>query len=82
MKNKSKKRNLEGLINIELILDFIQKNKLSKSAFAKTCGISTALLTKILNGYCDMGTSKVVKIAKAMGVKFTQLINDDKANNF
>ena len=26
MKNKSKKRNLEGLINIELILDFIQKN--------------------------------------------------------
>ena len=78
MKNKSERRILEGLIDVELILDFMQKNRLSKTAFAKTCGISTALLTKILSGYCNIGITKVVKIAKAMGIKFTQLIKDDK----
>ena len=80
MKNKSERKNIEGLVDVELMLDFMRKNKLSKTAFAKTCGISTALLTKILSGYCNIGITKFVKIAKAMGLNFTQLIKDDKTN--
>lgn len=77
MKNKSERKNVEGLVDVELILDFMQKNKLSKTAFAKTCGISTALLIKILSGYCNIGLTKVIKIAKVMGIKFTKLIKND-----
>ncbi len=77
MKNKSERKNIEGLVDVELMLDFMRKNKLSKTAFAKTCGISTALLTKILSGYCNIGLTKVIKIAKVMGIKFTKLIKND-----
>lgn len=72
-----KRKNVEGLIDIELMLDFMRKNRLSKVAFAKLCGISTTLLSKILNGYCNIGLTKVVKIAKVMGIKFTKLIKND-----
>ena len=42
----NKRKNVEGLVDIELILDFMRKNKLSKVEFSKFCGISTRLLSK------------------------------------
>lgn len=57
---------MKNKINVKLIHDFIKRNKLTKSRFAKDCKISPATLNKVLQGMDNVGIMAVFKIAKAI----------------
>lgn len=63
---------MENIVDVQLIKEFQEKNRLSKTRFCKTCKISVATLNKI---YCgkDFNLIALFKIAKVMGVRVCEL---------
>ena len=64
------------MINVNLILDFIKRNKLTKKDFCKNANISVYHLNKIIssNGKCNINAIVVVKIAIYIKMKMADLV--------
>ena len=70
-----KRPRTKGLIKVDLILKFMKDNKLSQIAFAKMCGLGISVLRYILSGKSHTCCTNLLRIAKAMNLKFQDLIN-------
>lgn len=51
----------------ELIHDYMEKNKHSRSSLAKEIGVSKGYISQVLNGDSDHRLSKIVQLALAIG---------------
>lgn len=60
-------------LNTELIVGYMWRNKLSKTAFCKKCNISYSVLKKILNDQLNFGFSSVVKICRVIKVELKDI---------
>ena len=66
----------ENIININLIIDYMEKNNLSKREFAKKCRIPISVLLKILNQNTDFPIHYLFKIAKTLNIPIHQIFTD------
>lgn len=69
-------------INYELyeqVNNYLSKNKISKTEFAKTLGVSKGYVSQILNGDFDHKTGKLIELCLAIGkvpvLKFENLVD-------
>ncbi|MBS1644646.1 MAG: helix-turn-helix domain-containing protein, partial [Bacteroidetes bacterium] len=51
----------------EQVNNYLSKNKISKTEFAKTLGVSKGYVSQILNGDFDHKTSKLIELCLAIG---------------
>ena len=63
--------NMNNKINVDLILDYISKNNLTKKEFCRQCKISTSTLYKIINGK-DFRLNALVKMARIINIELYQ----------
>lgn len=63
-------------IDIDIIFEYMDKNKIGKSAFADRCKISYTTLNKVLKRERARITT-LNKIAATMGVRLLQLLIDN-----
>ncbi len=68
-------------IKIELILNYLEKKKMGKIEFAKACRISPTTLNNILANNENYRYLTLIKIAKAMNIKYTDFLYSDKIWN-
>ena len=61
--------------NIDIINKYMFENKLSKEKFCKLCSISIPSLNKILNNDRSIGIVVFIKIAHALNIQVSKLIN-------
>ncbi len=62
-------------VKVDKIIKYMQDNKLSKTQFAKMCGISIYALNTILDDNKNYLAFKLAKVAQAMHIKLDGLIN-------
>lgn len=75
MKNKSEKEIfIRGVININLINNYIKTNNLSKTKFCKICNISLYTFNKIITER-DFAVIELFKIADVIKVPVYDLFN-------
>ncbi|MBO5102878.1 MAG: helix-turn-helix domain-containing protein [Clostridia bacterium] len=55
-------------IRSELILSYMQENKLNKGEFCKLCDISMISLNKLLHNDFKINTEVVLKVIKVLGI--------------
>lgn len=67
---------LKRIIKIELILNYIKQNNLTKTKFCKLCNISYSTFLKILNDDLNFDSRATFKIARFMKIKVCKLFND------
>ena len=60
-------------VKTEIITNYLQEHKLSKTAFCKLCGVSLSSLNKLLANNYNMRGTTFVKIVKRLGVKFEDM---------
>lgn len=65
----------DGIINLQLILDFMDKHKLSRKEFCKKCNISEYMFCKIMKNDGDYGVTNLIKVIDFMGIKMVEIIN-------
>lgn len=63
----------DNIINVDMILQYIKMNRLTKKEFCKQCQISTSTFYKITRNE-NFHLIALFKIAKNMDVKVSQLI--------
>lgn len=61
-------------INKEIILDYIEKNNLTKKEFCEKCGISQAVLKSFLENKQYIRLSGAYRLIRFLGIKFSDLI--------
>lgn len=66
---------MENIIKTEVILEFMEKNNLSPTAFCKFCKISKSSYDKIMNNDLRVKIKTVLKIMVAMKIRLNQLVN-------
>ena len=66
---------MENIIKTEVILEFMEKNNLSPSAFCKFCKISKSSYDKIMHNNLQFRIKTILKIAIAMKVRLNQLVS-------
>lgn len=71
-----KKFSIEGLVKVDLIKNYIKENKLSQKEFAKICGINIWNLRAVLCGHVDFDVMYLVKIARVMNLRLSDMFND------
>lgn len=62
-------------INKQKLLVAMARKQMNNTTLAKTTGISPATVGNMLRG-CDMSLPTVGKVAKALGVDVTEIIED------
>ena len=67
---------METLIKIELIENYIKKNKLNKKAFCKACKISLSTLNKILKNNFNFDATALFKIGKLINVQVCEMFDE------
>ena len=60
-------------LNTELIVGYMWRNKLTKTAFCKKCNISYSVLKKILNEQLNFRFSCVVKICRVLKIELKDI---------
>lgn len=60
-------------IKVELITDYLQQNKLTKTAFCKQCKISLGTLNKILKNQKNVFITSIVKIARKINTELKDM---------
>ncbi len=65
---------MEIKIDMIKIYDFMKKNNLTKTGFCKLCGISIGVLYKLEKGQTNFSSLAMVKIAKATGIKISEMV--------
>lgn len=70
------KKNMEGIyINTKIISDYLEKNQLSTSAFAKLCKVDTITLKHIFdNQIDDISIVDLKKIVKELGCSIKDVL--------
>lgn len=70
------KKNMEGIyINTKIISDYLEKNQLSISAFAKLCKVDTITLKHIFdNQIDDISIVDLKKIVKELGCSIKDVL--------
>ena len=68
MKNTN---NISETLNIKLIIEYIEKNSLTRKEFCQQCKISISTFYRIINGK-DFRLDALFKIAKIMNLKLYQ----------
>ena len=63
----------ETKIDDSMIRVFMWKNKLTKKKFCEMCGISYAVLNKILNNKRNFYLTALLKVARVMNVELYQM---------
>lgn len=63
------------IIKIELIDEFMENNKMSKSKFCKVCKISLSSLNKLMTNSLNISVVVLFKIAKILNIEVYQLIS-------
>ena len=69
------KFNFRGAVKIERIQDFMKQKDLTRDEFAKFCHIEPKELRKVLDNYSVFEPIILLKIAKAMGLEYGDLVN-------
>ena len=64
-----------GSIKIKKIEDFMKERNLTESEFAKMCKIEVGDLHKVLDDFSCYEPIWILRIARAMGLRFEDLIN-------
>ena len=67
---------MKKLIKTEMIEDYMQKNKISKTQLCKMCKISIKTLNKILANNINIDILAFFKIAKVLNIKVHQIFNE------
>ncbi len=73
--NKSNYGSMKGVIKIELIEKFMKEKHLSKQEFAYRCKISLKDLQKVCDEVSHFEPICLLKIARTIGVEFSDLVN-------
>ena len=75
-KRNIQKKNMEGIyINTKIISDYLEKNQLSISAFAKLCKVDTITLKHIFdNQIDDISIVDLKKIVKEFGCSIKDVL--------
>lgn len=66
-------KEMNNVINIDLILEYIKQNNLSKTQFCKKCKVSPVTFNKILKGDKDVQFKSILKIAIVMRCRLDKL---------
>ena len=69
---------MEKIINTDLILEYLKKEKLSKTKFCKLCGINIISFNKILNNQMNYRTLILLKIARQINIPMHKIFNEKK----
>lgn len=70
------KKIVRDAVNVEIIRDYMAKNRLDLKDFSAKSGVSRRVLDKILDGSAEVRLTAIIKIARAIGVNFVELFND------
>lgn len=62
------------MININIILNYINEHNLSKKEFAKLCNISRTTLYKLLNNDANITLCTIIRIAKATNISISSFV--------
>lgn len=67
------------------LTNYLEVNKMTRSAFAKQLGVSKGYVSQVLNGNFDYKISKLVELSLAIGkvptIKFESVENVESINN-
>ncbi len=66
---------MNNTINIEIIKNFMKKNKISKTTFCKMCKISSSTLNKIMTKNNNFRIIALFKIARVIKIQVYQMFN-------
>ena len=66
--------NMNIRFNYEIIIEYMNKNNLSKTQFCKQCKISIYTLNKMLNGNLNINSLLGLKVYNLLNIKFNDLI--------
>ncbi len=64
---------MKGEINVELILEYMKKNGMSKTKFARECKIAVSSLNMVLDGSLNIGMKVILKIARYMKIEIKDM---------
>lgn len=64
---------MNKIINTDLVINYIKKEKLTKRGFCKRCGISENSLRKVLNEQTNVFLSTIFKIIRELNISFSEL---------
>lgn len=67
---------MKSVVNVEIIENSMKENNLTIEEFCRKCKINVTDLEKIMTNDHSLELDVILKIAKAIGIKPTQLIND------
>lgn len=70
------KKFVRDAVNVEIIREYMAKNRLDLKDFSAKSGVSRRVLGKIMNGSAEVMLSVIMKIARAIGINFVELFND------
>lgn len=66
---------MSKLYNVDIIVEYIKNNNLTKKEFAKQCKISTSTLYKVLQGK-HIYVKTLWRVVKVIGIEFHQIFKD------
>ena len=67
---------MNDTINIELIENYLNAFKITKSEFCKRAKISYSVLTKIYNNQINFRINALFKICRTIGINLYQIFKD------
>ena len=67
---------MKNVVNVEIIENSMKENNLTIEEFCRKCKINVTDLEKIMTNDLSLELDVILKIAKAVGIKPAQLIND------
>lgn len=70
-----KKSEITGSVKINLIKEFIKQNSLTEEKFAQKCHLELSQLQKVLDDYSYFEPIWLLRIARAIGKDFSDLVN-------
>lgn len=78
LSNKLKKGGIymDKIFNTELIDKYLEENKLTKTKFAKMCGISYSSLLSIYNNRTDIYIVTLYKVVRKIKIELCQIFVD------
>ena len=73
---KNNNINYQGVVKISVIKDYMRQKGLNEEDFAKKCKIELRDLKKVLSNVSAFEPICLLRIARTMGVEFSDLVND------
>ena len=67
---------MEEIYNKELLLDYLEKHKMSAKTLCKLCNIPQDTVLKIMNNSLDMDLVDIVKLLNFTEISFNDFLKD------